>query len=241
MRIDGSTALVTGANRGLGRCLAEQLRDRGAIVYAAARRPERVDLTGVIPVALDLTDLGSIAAAANTVTGVSILINNAGSASASSLLTGDLAAISLDLDTNFFGTLAVTRALAPQLAEHEESSVLNVLSVLSWLSFPEVGAYCAAKAAAWSLTNSLRQELAGQGTMVTSLHVGFMDTQMASGIDAPKADPAAVARLALDGIEAGDAEILADDVSRQVLADLSRGVAGLYPQFGAPAGGLTTG
>jgi NAD(P)-dependent dehydrogenase (short-subunit alcohol dehydrogenase family) len=205
------------------------LRDRGATVYAGARNPAAVDLPGVTPVALDVTDPASAAAATAATSGVAILINNAGSSTGSSLLTGELADIRVELDTHFFGTLAVTRAFAPQLAGHEQSAVLNILSVLSWLSFPGVGAYCAAKSAEWSLTNALRQELAPQGTRVSALHVGYMDTDMAKGVDSPKSDPADIARLALDGIEAGDAEILADEVSKQVLAGLSGGVAGLYP------------
>jgi NAD(P)-dependent dehydrogenase (short-subunit alcohol dehydrogenase family) len=230
MDITGKTALVTGANRGLGRQLAAQLRDRGAVVYAAARNPATVDLPGVTPLALDVTDPASVAAAAAATSGVAILINNAGSSTGASLLTGELADVRLEMDTHFFGTLAVTRAFAPQLAAHEHSAVLNILSVLSWLSFPGSGAYCAAKSAEWSLTNALRQELAPQGTRVSSLHVGYMDTDMTRSVDAPKADPAAIARLALDGIEAGEAEIIADEISQQVLAGLSTGVAGLYPQ-----------
>ena len=230
MQISGSTALVTGANRGLGRHLAAQLRDRGATVYAAARNPAAVDLPGVTPVALDLTDPASVAAAADAVRGVSILINNAGSSTGSSLLTGDLDWIRLEMDTHFFGTLAVTRAFAPQLAEHEQSAILNVLSVLSWVSLPNISAYCAAKAAEWSLTNALRAELAPQGTRVSSLHVGYMDTDMARHVTEPKSDPADIARIALDGIEAGETEIVADEISKQVLAGLSAGVRGLYPQ-----------
>jgi NAD(P)-dependent dehydrogenase (short-subunit alcohol dehydrogenase family) len=230
MDITGKTALVTGANRGLGRHLAAQLRDRGAVVYAAARNPATVDLSGVTPLALDVTDPASVAAATAATRGVAILINNAGTSTGASLLTGDLAEVRLEMDTHFFGTLAVTRAFAPQLAAHKQSAVLNILSVLSWLSFPGSGAYCAAKSAEWSLTNALRQELAPQGTRVSSLHVGYMDTDMTRSVDAPKADPAAIAKLALDGIEAGDAEIIADEISQQVLAGLSAGVAGLYPQ-----------
>src|SRR5215472_13850633 len=230
MQISGSTALVTGANRGLGRHLAAQLQDRGATVYAAARNPAAVDLPGVTPVALDLTDPASVAAAADAVRGVSILINNAGSSTASSLLTGDMDRIRLEMDTHFFGTLAVTRAFAPQLARHESSAVLNILSVLAWVSFPTSGAYCAAKSAEWSLTNALRQELAPQGTRVSALHVGYMDTDMARHVDAPKSDPAVIAKLAVDGIEAGDAEIIADEISQRVRAGLSGGVAALYPQ-----------
>jgi NAD(P)-dependent dehydrogenase (short-subunit alcohol dehydrogenase family) len=230
MDIKGKTALVTGANRGFGRHLAAQLRDRGATVYAAARNPAAVDLSGVTPIALDVTDPESVAAAAVTVGGVAILVNNAGSATGASLLTGNLADVRLELDTHFFGTLAVTRAFAPQLAEHEQSAILNVLSVLSWISLPAIGAYSAAKTAEWSLTNALRLELAAQGTRVTALHVGYMDTDMAKDVNGPKSDPADIARMALDGIEAGDAEVLADELTKQVLAGLSAGVRGLYPQ-----------
>jgi NAD(P)-dependent dehydrogenase (short-subunit alcohol dehydrogenase family) len=230
MDINGKTALVTGANRGLGRHLAAQLRDRGATVYAAARHPATVDLPGVTPIALDITDPASVAAAAAAISGVSILVNNAGTSTGSSLLTGDPADIRLELDTHFFGTLAVIRAFAPQLAAQESSAVLNILSALSWVTFPNTGAYCAAKSAEWSLTNALRLELAPQGTRVSALHVGYMDTDMTKGIDAPKSDPAIIAKLAIDGIAAGDAEIIADEVSRQVQAGLSSGVAALYPQ-----------
>ncbi len=230
MEITGKTALVTGASRGLGRQLAAQLRDRGARVFAAARDPQAVDLAGVTPIALDITDPASVAAAARAASGVAILVNNAGSPPGSSLLTGDLAAIRLVMDTHFFGTLAVTRAFAPQLAARGSSAVLNILSGLSWVSFPGVGAYCAAKAAEWSLTNALRLELAGQGTRVTALHVGYMDTDMTRQLDVPKSDPAVIAKLAIDAIAAGDAEIIADEMSRSVLAGLSAGVAGLYPQ-----------
>jgi NAD(P)-dependent dehydrogenase (short-subunit alcohol dehydrogenase family) len=231
MEITGKTALVTGANRGLGRHLARELRDRGATVYAAARNPASVDLDGVTPIGLDVTDPASVAAAAAATGDVAILINNAGSSTGASLLTGDLADIRLELDTHFFGALEVIRAFAPQLAAQQRSAVLNILSVLSWVSYPNSGAYCAAKSAEWSLTNALRQELAPQGTRVSSLHVGYMDTDMARHVSSAKSDPAGIAKIAIDGIAAGDAEIIADEISRQVLAGLSSGVAGLYPQF----------
>jgi NAD(P)-dependent dehydrogenase (short-subunit alcohol dehydrogenase family) len=113
MEISGKTALVTGANRGFGRHLAAQLRDRGATVYAAARNPAAVDLAGVTPIALDVTDATSVAAAAAATRDVAILINNAGSGTGASLLTGDLADVRLEMDTHFHGTLAVTRGLRP--------------------------------------------------------------------------------------------------------------------------------
>ncbi|HUN36381.1 MAG TPA: SDR family oxidoreductase [Trebonia sp.] len=232
MQIEGQAALVTGANRGFGRHVAQQLRDRGATVYAGARNPGSVDLDGVKPIAIDVTDPASVAAAAQATGDVLILVNNAGSATwVSSLLTGDLADIRLEMDTHYFGTLSVVRAFAPQLAAHESSAVLNVLSVASWISFAEFGAYCAAKAAGWSMSNTLRLELAPQGTTVTALHVAFMDTDMTKGRDLPVADPADIARMALDGLAAGLPEVIADDTAKTVLAGLSGGVAALYPQF----------
>ncbi|MGO9836347.1 MAG: SDR family oxidoreductase, partial [Polyangiaceae bacterium] len=185
MDIDGRTALVTGANRGLGRHLTEQLRDRGATVYAAARNPDTVDLSGVKPIRLDVTDEASIATAADAAGGVSILVNNAGSSTRSSLLTGSIDDIRMEMDTHYFGSLLVTRAFAPQLAHADASTVLNILSVLAWISVPASGAYCAAKSAAWSMTNALRLELASQGTKVSALHVGYMDTDMTAGITDP--------------------------------------------------------
>jgi NAD(P)-dependent dehydrogenase (short-subunit alcohol dehydrogenase family) len=237
MEIAGHKVLVTGANRGLGRHLVEQLRDRGATVYAAARNPDSVDVAGVTPIQLDVTNEASITAAAETVGGVSILINNAGSSTGSSLLTGPIDDIRLEMDTHYFGTLLVTRAFAGQLAEEGRGAVLNILSVLSWFSFPAIGAYCAAKSAEWSMTNALRQELSAQGTVVSALHVGYMDTDMAVGVKGPKSDPAAVARIALDGIEAGELEILADEISLSVRSSLAGGVAALYPSPKASPGG----
>lgn len=231
MDIEGRTALVTGANRGLGRHLAQELIRRGAKVYAAARRPETIDLNGVTAVALDVTDAASIAAAAAATDGISILVNNAGSSTGSSVTDGAWSDIELEMNTHYFGTLAVTRAFAPQLAQAGTSAVLNILSVLSWFTLPGTGAYSAAKAAQWSLTNALRLELAGQGTTVSGLHVGFMDTDMVRHIDAPKSDPAVIAAVAIDAIAAGQVEIVADDISHQVRSGLAGGVAALYPQF----------
>jgi NAD(P)-dependent dehydrogenase (short-subunit alcohol dehydrogenase family) len=227
MELTGSTAFVTGANRGLGRHFAEQLLQRGATVYAGARNPATIDLPGVIPIAIDVTDPESVKAAAVATHGVNLVINNAGSATGATLLTGDLADIRLEMETHYFGTLAVTRAFAPQLAANGGGAVLNVLSVLSWITFPGVGAYSAAKSAAWSLTNELRIELAEQGTAVSALHVGYMDTDMAASVPADqKIDPAVVARLALDGVAADRPEILADDLTRGVKLGLATALQG---------------
>jgi NAD(P)-dependent dehydrogenase (short-subunit alcohol dehydrogenase family) len=231
MDIKRSTALVTGGNRGLGNSFVAELLARGATVYAAARDPETVKQEGAIPIQLDITDAASVAAAADATGNVTLLINNAGSATGASLLNGSLEDIRTEMDTHFFGTLAVSRAFAPQLAAGGGGAMLNVLSVLSWFAIPSTGAYCAAKAAEWSLTNSLRQELAEQGTQVSSLHVGYMDTDMTRRVTAPKIDPAEIASLALDEIAAGQLEILADDLSKRVQQGLAGGVAAMYPQF----------
>jgi NAD(P)-dependent dehydrogenase (short-subunit alcohol dehydrogenase family) len=231
MKLQGQTALVTGANRGLGRHLAAQLRDRGVSVYAGARDPESVDLTGVTPIAIDVTDRASIARAAQATKGVSILVNNAGSNFRQSFVDGDIEQIQAEIETHFFGPLLVTRAFAAQLGSHPQSAILNVLSALSWFTLPGSSAYSAAKSAEWALTNGLRLELAAQGTTVTGLHVGYMETDMTAGVDAPKSDPAVVAALAIDAIEGGTAEVLADETSRQLQAGLAGGVSALYPQL----------
>lgn len=230
MDITGAVALVTGANRGLGRRFAAELLERGAVkVYAAARNPELIDLPGVVPLRLDVTDPESIREAAAVASDVTLLVNNAGSSTGASLLGGSVEDIRLEMDTHYFGTLAVTREFAPVLERNGGGAVLNVLSVLSWFTAPQVAAYSAAKSAAWSLTNALRLELAPQKTQVTALHVGYMDTDMAKHVDGPKVDPALVAKLALDGVEEGRFEVLADDVSRNVRAGLAGDLPTLYP------------
>jgi NAD(P)-dependent dehydrogenase (short-subunit alcohol dehydrogenase family) len=231
MDISSCTALVTGANRGLGRHFSTELLRRGARVYAGARNPDTVDVDGAIPLAVDVTDPASLAAAAQAAGDVTLLINNAGMAANTNLLTGDLDGARQEMDTNYFGTLLVTRAFAPVIAGNGGGGILNVLSVLSWFSLPNSGGYCASKAAAWSMTNALRVELADCGIRVTALHVGLMDTDMAADIPGPKSDPAEVAMLALDAVAAGAYEVLADDRSRAVQAALSDGVAAIYPQF----------
>jgi len=231
MDLSTSTALVTGANRGFGRALAAELLSRGATVYAGARNPDQVDLPGAKPIALDITDPASVAAAAAATGDVTVLVNNAGSSTGADLLTADLDDIRLEMNTHYLGTLTVARAFAPQIAANGGGAMLNVLSGLSWVSFPEFGAYCAAKSAEWSLTNTLRVQLADQNIRVAGLHVGYMDTDMVRTVDAAKSDPADIARIAVDGIAAGAYEILADNAARQAQAALSGGVSALYPQL----------
>jgi NAD(P)-dependent dehydrogenase (short-subunit alcohol dehydrogenase family) len=230
MQINGATALVTGANRGFGHRIAQALLERGAAkVYAAARDPRSVDLPGVVPVRLDITDPAQVAAAAELATDVDLLVNNAGSSAGATFLDGDLAAVRHDMETHYFGTLSMARAFAPVLAANGGGALVNVLSVLSWLSSPLFPAYSAAKAAQLSLTNGLRLTLADQKTQVTALHVGYMDTDLTTNVDAPKSDPLVIAHLLLDGVEAGAPEVVADDISRTVRSALSGPLSLLYP------------
>jgi NAD(P)-dependent dehydrogenase (short-subunit alcohol dehydrogenase family) len=234
MQIKNSVALVTGANRGLGLVLARQLVARGArTVYAAARDPQAVSagplgaLPAIVPVRLDVTDPVQVAAAASACGDVSLLVNNAGISRHTGLLADDaIAAARAELETNVIGPLATGRAFAPVLARNGGGAIINVLSVLSWVTLPSLATYSASKAAAWSLTNGLRNELRGQGTQVLAVHVGYMDTDMAAHVPGAKTSPDDVARQILDALEAGQDEILADALSRQVKQGLSapRGV-----------------
>jgi uncharacterized protein (TIGR00369 family) len=222
MELDGAVVLVTGAGRGLGRSFVAELADRGvAKIYAGVRDPGIVTDPGVEAIRLDVTDPADVAAAAARCNDVTVVINNAGISTGTSLLTGSLDDVQREFDTNFFGTLAVARAFAPVLAANGGGALVNVLSVLSWISMPTTGAYCASKAAAWSMTNSLRMELEAHGTQVVGVHVGFIDTDMARGVDAPKNDPDQVAATVLDGLASGADEVLVDDLTRGVKASLS--------------------
>lgn len=234
MQLSNSTALVTGANRGIGRHFAEQLLHRGANVYATARRPELVDLPGVQVLPLDITDPASVAAAAKAASDVTLLVNNAGISTPANLITGELDQIRLEMDTHYFGTLHMVRAFAPVLAANGGGAILNVLSALSWFSYDGSNAYAAAKAAEWSLTNGIRLELAGQGTQVTGLHLGAADTDMTAGYEGDKLDPAVVVRAALDGLEAGRMEVLADEWSAHIKASLANDPSAFYTQAVAP-------
>ncbi|NHT19468.1 SDR family oxidoreductase [Cellulomonas sp. IC4_254] len=225
-----TTALITGANRGLGRHFATELLARGATVYAAAREPATIDLPGVRPLALDITDPDAVKAAAALAADVDLLINNAGVSTGSTLL-GDLAGVRAEMDVNFWGTLSMVRAFAPVLAANGGGAVVNVASALSWFAAPGAGAYAVSKAANWNMSNALRLELAGQGTRVTSVHLGLADTDMAAGLDGPKTDPAVVVRRTLDAVAAGDLEVVVDDWSAMVKASLAEDPRAFYARF----------
>lgn len=233
MDIAGSVALVTGANRGLGAAFCRALLDQGAArVYAGARDPGTIDIPGVIPLRLDITSSADVAAAVAECGDTTLLVNNAGILDPASVLAGDVLELGRrEFETNVFGTLAMSKAFAPVLGANGGGAIVNVLSVLSWLSAPGGAMYSASKAAAWSLTNALRLELREQGTQVVALHVGYMDTDMAANVDAPKSSPDDVARQTLAGLEAGAFEVLADDASRYVRSALSAELTALYPSL----------
>ncbi|WP_328745971.1 SDR family oxidoreductase [Streptomyces sp. NBC_00285] len=229
MHIANSVALVTGASRGLGRHFVTQLLERGATkVYATARNPERVDLPGAEVLALDITDPASVAAVAEAASDVTLLVNNAGIITINGLVNGDLDQIELEMDTAYYGPLRMIRAFAPILRAGGGGAIVNVLSVASWVPSEHWGAYSAAKAAAWSLTNSVRLELSRQNTLVTGLYLGPTDTDMAKGQPFEKNDPADVVRAALDGVEAKQSEVIADALSARAKANLALDPAVVY-------------
>jgi NAD(P)-dependent dehydrogenase (short-subunit alcohol dehydrogenase family) len=236
MKIQNVVAFVTGANRGLGEAFAKALLAAGAHkVYAGARDPDSVTLPGVTPIRLDVTRPEEIAAAARECGDVDLLINNAGISRGGEgfLAAGGLEAARAEMETNYFGPPGAAKEFAPILGRNGGGAIVNVLSVLSWVTFPRVAGYSASKAAAWSLTNGLRNELRGQGTQVLGLHVGYMDTDMARHVEGPKSRPEDVVAQVLAALEAGGEEVLADELSRNVKKGLAA-EPGVY--MGAPRG-----
>jgi NAD(P)-dependent dehydrogenase (short-subunit alcohol dehydrogenase family) len=223
VEIGGAVALVTGADRGLGRVFARELVSRGAArVYGAARNPAAVTEPGVTSIALDITDPARVAQVAHDCADVTVLVNNAGVMKASPFIGApNLDAARLEMETNYFGTLSMCRAFAPVLAAGG-GAIVNMLSVSSFYTAPFDPSYSASKAAELSLTNGIRMELSQQCTLVVAVHASFIDTDMAAGIDAPKISPESVARQAFDAVEAGPIEVLADERSRFVKAALPR-------------------
>jgi NAD(P)-dependent dehydrogenase (short-subunit alcohol dehydrogenase family) len=230
MKIKGSIALVTGANRGLGQALVRALSTAGcAKVYAGIRSIEGIVGDGTVePVNLDITKHGQVDAAAQRCGDVSILINNAGIAA----FTPALGAPTMEnarreMETNYFGTLAMCRAFAPILRRNGGGALVNILSVVSWFNAPVQGTYSASKAAEWSLTKAVRFELRAQGTLVVGVHAGYIDTAMTAGLTAPKSSPDDIAARIVAGIESGAEEILADERSQAVHAAVFKNEAAL--------------
>ena len=234
MDFSNQIALVTGANRGIGRQFVLELLDRGVQkVYASARRPETLDFEDkrVMPVALDLLDSESVVAAASFASDITLLVNNAGISTGATLVTGDLTEIRREMDTHYWGTLHVIRAFAPVLAAHGGGSIINILSALSWFATTGSGAYSAAKAAEWNMTNGVRLELAPQGTLVQGVLLGAADTDIAAGYDGPKIDPRTVPRAALNGLADGSIEIIVDEWTAMVKSSLAGDPSTFYAKM----------
>ena len=226
VNIKGSTVVVTGGQRGLGKAIVDELLQRGATkVYATARAPKPSDDPRVVSVELDVTKPDSVAALAVAASDADIVVNNAGVLGATKLLESDIEEVKAVFETNYFGALRVAKAFAPILADNGGGALVDISSVLSWGG--GFGGYGDSKAAIWSLTNSLRIELEKQGTLVTGVHLGYTETDMTTGFDVPKNDPRDVARQIVDAVERGDAEVLADDMTRHYKSALSGPVEAL--------------
>jgi NAD(P)-dependent dehydrogenase (short-subunit alcohol dehydrogenase family) len=223
MKLDNATVLVTGANRGIGLAFAKAALARGARkVYAGARNPAGISLPGVTPLKLDVTSADDVAAAARAAADATLVINNAGIAVTGSFTSPDAEEVlRRHFETNVLGVLRVSQAFAPVLARNGGGALLNVASIASWISGPLLANYAVSKAAVWSLSNGLRNDLRAQGTQVLTLHMGFVDTDLTHGIDMPKSTPQAVVARALDALEAGADEVLADEITLQVKQGLS--------------------
>ncbi|MDR6456513.1 SDR family oxidoreductase [Variovorax paradoxus] len=218
MKIENSVALVTGANRGIGLAFAHELLARGARkVYVGARNPETVTQAGVQALRLDVNNPQDVAAAAALATDVTLVVNNAGIAQPGGFLADDSEDTARRIfETNFFAVLRMSKAFAPILKANGGGALLNVLSIASWVNGGELAAYSASKSAAWSLTNALRSELAAQKTQVLALHMAYVDTDLTRGFDVPKTSPEDIVKRALDGLESGLDEVLADELTQQV-------------------------
>jgi NAD(P)-dependent dehydrogenase (short-subunit alcohol dehydrogenase family) len=231
VNIEGSVVLVTGANRGLGRAYARALVEAGAAkVYAGARDAASVTDPGVVPVALDVTDHDQVARAAAELGDVTVVINNAGvDGNLQVLGDSDLDAHRAEFEVNYFGPLVVSRAFAPVLARNGGGALVNVLSALAWLAVPHHANYSATKSAAWALTNVLRTQLRAQGTLVTGVYPGYLDTDMAAAITDPKDAPEAVVEATLRALAAGEEEVVVGAFAEQVKATLGHHEATIYP------------
>lgn len=223
--INGATALVTGANRGIGRALVDTLLDRGAKrIYAAARKPETLaDLIAargdrVVALELDVTDAGQLGRAAAAASDVSLLINNAGIATGiGKNITSDdyLEHARAEMEVNYFGLLALTQLMTPALVANSPAAIVNLSSIAGLTNFPLAPTYSAAKAAVRSIGQSLRVQLGPSGVSTHTVYPGPVDTDMAKDIEMDKVSPAHVAGIILDGVEAGIDEIYPDPMAEE--------------------------
>jgi NAD(P)-dependent dehydrogenase (short-subunit alcohol dehydrogenase family) len=220
MEIKGCTALVTGANRGLGKAYADALIARGAAkVYAAARDPSAIMDRRLTPLQLDVTSAKQISAAVAACPDINLLINNAGAMLATSILDPNAeAALRTELEVNVFGVLRMAQAFAPVIARNGGGSIANMLSVVSWYVYPFNATYGATKHAALAITNALRVQLKAQNIHVLGVYAGFIDTEMAAQFRAEKTPPSQVAERTLDGVVRGLDHVHADKRAEDVWA-----------------------
>jgi NAD(P)-dependent dehydrogenase (short-subunit alcohol dehydrogenase family) len=231
MTIADRAVLVTGANRGIGQTLVQEALHRGARrVYAGTRRPLAHPDPRVTPLRLDVTDPAQIQAAAAQVQSLDVLVNNAGIWLSDDLR--DPAMLQEHLAVNFYGPWAVTQAFLPLLTR-SRGVIVNNVSLMALAALPLTPAYSASKAAAFSLTQSLRALLAGRGVRVHAVLTGPVDTDMTRGFDIPKAAPEQVAQAILDGVEAGEEDIFPDPMSQTMAAGWRGGVAKAFERQNA--------
>jgi len=212
--LEGKTILVTGANRGIGQALVTEALRRGAArVYAGTRRPYTHPDPRVTALALDITDEGQVRAAAAQVESLDILINNAGVFEFDDL--SDREALERHLSVNLFGTYDVIQAFLPSLVA-SGGAIVNNVSIAALAPIPVTPAYSLSKAAAFSLTQSLRMLLAGQGVRVHAVLTGPADTDMVRDLDIPKAPPQSVAQGIFDAVGRGEEDIFPDPLSATI-------------------------
>jgi NAD(P)-dependent dehydrogenase (short-subunit alcohol dehydrogenase family) len=230
MKIEGATALVTGANRGIGKAFAEELLARGAAkVYAGVRDTATITDPRLVAVQLDVTDEARVREVAAELSDVDLVVNNAGTGFFNFPLDASLENARTEIEINYLGIVSMTKAFAPVLAENGGGAFVNMLSVLSWFGAPVLSTYSASKAAAWLYSNAARVQLKGPGTEVVGVHVGYVDTDLIAEVEAEKLDPSVVPAAALDGLEAGESEVAVDQMSREIKAGLSDDLKLIYP------------
>lgn len=219
MRIENAVVLVTGANRGLGKSLVNALLKAGVKrIYAGARAPDAIQAEDarVVPVRLDVT-ISEDVAALGRLGDITVAINNAGLLGSYGVLHATRAEIERDFATNFYGPLAVTKAVLPSL-ERSHGALVNILTVASFAGLPALGGYAASKSASFSLTQSLRSELRGRGVTVHAVFPGAIDTDMIKAMTIAKTSPDEMAQTIVEGLIAGDENIAPDVMSRQLFA-----------------------
>lgn len=238
MQLQNATALVTGANRGIGLAFVNGLLQAGVKkVYATARDIDSLqtatalDPSRVIPLQADVTDRDRVNALAEQAPDVNLLINNAGVLTFGSILDVPNEAIAKQFDTNFYGLLNMSRAFVPAIERNHGGAIVNILTLVALASMPRLSAYNASKAAAWSLTQSLRASVADKGIQVYGVFPGAVDTDMLAGVDMAKTSPADIVAAVLAGVEAEQEDIFPDPMSNQLYAAWKQDHKAVEKQF----------